>query len=196
MPNRTRSGPSHSSTSYALKIIMCHFSWTTARSVQLLSVFKLEWEAAPLLVSVHIWRPDTRAHTHTQHIVIKPSERQKVQWSQCGCLSSNGFLSFCCALYFILQVASWVPTLPLAQAPVLVRKPSSSHTQMSANMHTHSHTYMAPTHPLGAIKCMTNTNPNPSGDFVHDVLKLVVVEFIWECLLSAWAVTHPACVHL
>lgn len=43
---------------------------------------------------------------------------------------------------------------------------------------------------------MTNSNPNPSGDFVHDVLMLVVVEFIWECLHSAEAMTHPASVQL
>ena len=119
-----------------------------------------------------------------------------------GCLSSNGFSLFCSLLSFIFQVASWVLTSPLAQAPVLVRMASSSRTQLSANTHTHTHTHphrhththMAPTHPLWAIKCMTNSNPNPSGDFVHDVLMLVVVEFIWECLPSAGAVTHPACI--
>lgn len=63
-----------------------------------------------------------------------------------------------------------------------------SHTQLSANTHTQTR------HPLRTIKYMTNSNPDPSGDFVHDVLMLVVVEFIWECLPSVGAVTHPACI--
>lgn len=130
-------------------------------------------------------------------IVIKVRDTGgRMDATVCGCTVYPLMVSLLCfARYFILQVASWALTSPLAQAPVLVRTVASPHTQMSTNTHRHihTHTFMSPTHPLGSIKCMTNTNPNPSEDFVHDVLKLVVVEFIWECFLGAFAVTHPAC---
>lgn len=64
-----------------------------------------------------------------------------------------------------------------------------SHTIVGERAHMHgAHS------PTRATECMTNINPNPSGDFIHDALMLVVVEFIWEWLPSAGPVTHPASV--
>lgn len=75
-----------------------------------------------------------------------------------GSLSSNGFVYF----FFHLQVVSWVLTSPLAQAPVLVRKPSS-HAHSSANTQP-----CARSHPLRAIKYVTNGKPEPpSADFAR-----------------------------
>lgn len=140
----------------------------------------------------------SNTHTHTQWIVIKLSLQLKGQQGKrrggC-CVGVYGLMVFSLSSFSLLlsslfhpQVVSWVLISPLAQAPVLVRMTSSSHTQLSANTHTHTW------HPLWAIKYMTNSNPNPSGDFVHDVLMFVVVQFIWECLPNAGAVTHPACI--
>lgn len=67
-----------------------------------------------------------------------------------------------CIFFFHLQVVSWVLTSPLAQAPVPVRKPSS-HAHSSANTQP-----CACSHPLRAIKYVTNGKPEPpSGDFAR-----------------------------